>query len=330
MNTRLIYMICLIEIISCGLSWSSPIDKQTESQSSNLTIYLPREVALETNILTLDKVAVITGEPALAAKAGEIELGKFSTAEQVITIDKSLILSRIACSGIPNCNPILTGAEKVFVRQKAAVINADIIAEKAKSLLTDTFQNSSIAKWEILRMPADVTLLAGNTKIELIPRLVSQSNGQAIIEVKIMAGGKQLEIRQIVFRAKYNVKRVVLTTDVQKGGILKEENTKIEEVTSDEPQAANWSVPFGYVTNREMPAGTVVTSNAVKPPKPSIVIERNQNVLIKIERGGLVVSAMGKAVQQGKPGECIKVKNNDSQRVILAKVNDDGSVEPVF
>jgi flagella basal body P-ring formation protein FlgA len=42
------------------------------------------------------------------------------------------------------------------------------------------------------------------------------------------------------------------------------------------------------------------------------------------------VTATGKAMEKGRLGECIKVKNIDSQRVILAKVNEDGTVEPVF
>ena len=67
-----------------------------------------------------------------------------------------------------------------------------------------------------------------------------------------------------------------------------------------------------------------------KTPKPPVVIERNQTVVIRIDRAGLVVTAMGKAMQQGKLGENIKVRNVDSQRVILAKVNEDGTVEPVL
>jgi flagella basal body P-ring formation protein FlgA len=60
------------------------------------------------------------------------------------------------------------------------------------------------------------------------------------------------------------------------------------------------------------------------------MLERNQTVIIRIDKPGLAVTAMGKSMQQGKLGELIKVKNIDSQRVILARVNEDGTVEPVF
>ena len=117
---------------------------------------------------------------------------------------------------------------------------------------------------------------------------------------------------------------------MNKGAVLTADNTKVEDVISDVPEPTNWSKPYGLVANRNMPAGTVVGTNMAKSPKPPVVIERNQNVVIRIERAGLVVTATGTATQQGKVGEYIKVKNIDSQRVILAKVGEDGTVEPVF
>lgn len=180
-------------------------------------------------------------------------------------------------------------------------------------------------------MPADVILPAQNSNVELVGRLVSRNtNGQAVVEVSIAADGKQIETRQVIFRPKYNIRRAVTMTDVKEGDVLTADNTKIEDCLSDAPEPTNQSTPYGLVATRNLPAGTVVDSKMAKSPQPPVVIERNQNVIIRIERAGLVVTAMGKATQQGKIGEYIKVKNNDSQRVIMAKVNEDGTVEPVF
>jgi flagella basal body P-ring formation protein FlgA len=37
---------------------------------------------------------------------------------------------------------------------------------------------------------------------------------------------------------------------------------------------------------------------------------------------------MGIAMQDGRAGDYIKVRNTDSQRIILAKIKEDGTVEP--
>ena len=68
----------------------------------------------------------------------------------------------------------------------------------------------------------------------------------------------------------------------------------------------------------------------VENVKPEMVVKRNQNVSIKVDRMGLLVTALGKTLQDGRVGDCIKVQNLSSQRIIIAKVKEDGSVEPVF
>jgi flagella basal body P-ring formation protein FlgA len=332
MKVRLISLACALLLISGGLCWSSTDELTADLvPQQGLTIYLPRNIAVESDTLTLGKIAVITGEETLAAKAGSIELGKISTCSQVITIDRPLILSRLACSGMPACNPVLTGAEKVSVRRTATVIKADSIVESASSFLAGNIKERSIARWEPARMPADVVLQGQTQDIEMISRLVSRgTNGQAITEVSITAGGKIIETRQVIFRPKYNIRKAVILEDVKEGTVLTADNTKVEDAVSDVPQPKNWSMPYGLVATRNLPAGTVIGSNMAKSPQPPVVIERNQNVVIKIERAGLIVTATGRATQQGKVGECIKVKNTDSQRMITAKVNEDGTVEPVF
>jgi flagella basal body P-ring formation protein FlgA len=332
MKIRLIGLAVTLLLVRAELCRASMDNASANSTSQpRLTIHLPRDIAVESESLTLGQIAVVTGEESLVAKARDIELGRISVAGQIVTIDRSLILSRLACSGMPACNPVMSGADKVTVRRTAKVIKSSNIIESASSFLAGSIKEQAIARWEPVRTPADVILPAQTQNIELVPRLVSRgANSQAITEVGVVADGKQIETRQVIFRAKYNTHRAITVTDVKEGVTLTANNTRIEQVVSDEPESMGWSVPYGLVAVRNLPAGTVVGSNMAKSPQPPVVIERNQTVVIRIERAGLVVTAMGKATQQGKLGECIKVRNVDSQRVILAKVNEDGTVEPVF
>jgi flagella basal body P-ring formation protein FlgA len=146
----------------------------------------------------------------------------------------------------------------------------------------------------------------------------------------VIADGQVIGTRQVGFRPKYNTRRVVSVRDVEAGETLTANNTKIEKVVSDDAQPADWSAPYGFIAVRNLPAGTIIGSGMVRRSQPQMIIERNQTVVIRIERPGLVVTGIGKAMEEGKLGQCIKVRNIDSQRVILAKVNEDGSVEPVL
>ena len=310
--------------------YAAAVEDGSASQA-RLTIHLPREAAVESERLTLGQVADVTGQEPLAAKVREIVLGRISLPGQKITIDRSLILSRLACSGIPACDPVLSGADKVTVSQTTKVVKGESFVESASSFLAGSVRERSIARWEPVRLPAELVLSNQAQSIELLPRLVSRGvNGQATTEVSVVADGKAIGTRQVVFRPKYDIRRVVTLTDIGAGATITPDNTRIEKVVSDEPEPADWATPYGLVAVRNLAAGTVIGSGMAKASQPPVVIERNQTVVIRIERPGFVVTAMGKAIQQGKLGECIKVRNVDSQRVILAKVNEDGTVEPVF
>ncbi len=54
------------------------------------------------------------------------------------------------------------------------------------------------------------------------------------------------------------------------------------------------------------------------------------DVVIRLENIGLMVSALGVAQEDGRLGDVIRVRNADSLRVIMAYVNEDGSVAPVL
>ena len=60
----------------------------------------------------------------------------------------------------------------------------------------------------------------------------------------------------------------------------------------------------------------------VKPQRPGAVIQ--------LEAGGLVVTATGRMLDEGAAGDFVRVRNVDSQRVIIAKVNEDGTVVPIL
>ena len=74
----------------------------TEQKDVTLQIYLPREIAIESDVANLGQVAIIRGEESLAAKAGKVTLGRIPSPSQKIIVDRSIVLSRLASSGIPS------------------------------------------------------------------------------------------------------------------------------------------------------------------------------------------------------------------------------------
>ncbi|OHB49454.1 MAG: flagella basal body P-ring formation protein FlgA [Planctomycetes bacterium GWF2_41_51] len=298
---------------------------------SALQIYLPREVTINSASPNLGQVAIIRGKESLATIAEQVTLGQFSSPGQKITLNRSIVLSRLACSGIPASEVTLTGAEEVTVSQQHQIINGEKFLEAAISYLTENPPHESVCKYNAVRAPADLILQEANGDIRLEAKLAeSNIKNQANVIVTVFSGEQEAGSREAAFILKYNCRKAVTTVDIPAGAIISSENVRVENTVSNNPEPANWAVPYGLAVKRPVPANTEISMGMAEPVKPEIILKRNQNVLIKVDRLGLLVTAMGKTLQEGRAGEYIKVQNLSSQRVILAIVNEDGSVEPVF
>jgi flagella basal body P-ring formation protein FlgA len=137
-------------------------------------------------------------------------------------------------------------------------------------------------------------------------------------------------VREVTFRLKYNCHKAVTLVDIPAGAVISPENVKTEETESDYPEPVNWRQPYGLIAKRRLTANTVLRPYMLESLKSPIIVKRNQNVVIQIQTPGLLVTAVGKTMQEASAGEYIKVRNADSQRIILARVNEDGTVEPIF
>ncbi|MCK4959766.1 MAG: flagellar basal body P-ring formation protein FlgA, partial [Planctomycetes bacterium] len=152
------------------------------------------------------------------------------------------------------------------------------------------------------------------------------------IWVGVMEDGAEIGGREIVFKVKFKQQRVVALADIAEGAMIGSDNVRIETIEADRPLAKDWSVPYGMVARRRINKDSVITETMVRAVAPPILIERGQMVVIKIERPGMMISALGEAMGDGKVGDYIKIKRGferDSP-LIVGRVKPDGTVEPVY
>lgn len=326
-----IFIACLVMVpaLFCRASINGKINDSETNPA--LKIYLPREVTIKDSNLKLGSVSIIRGSEPLAAKAGEIALGRISVPGQKIVIDRPMLLSRLATNGIDASNVTFTGSEKITVTQQNRTISSDEFVTLANSLLQKNPPDKSTCSWNLVRKPKDFVVSEGSRDIKLSPRLVQTgSKNHARIEIAILSESKKIGVRQVTFIVTFNCHQAVTKVDIPAGGIISPENITIETVQSNNPEPFDWKPPYGQVTKRPLQANTVLGQNMLENPKTPVIVKRNQNVVIRIESPGFLITASGKTLQDGKAGEFIKVRNVDSQRIILVRISEDGSVEPVL
>jgi flagellar basal body P-ring formation protein FlgA len=301
---------------------------QTES---GLSVYLPREITIETETVVLGQVGIIQGSEDLVAKAGQVGLGRFSLPGQTIVLDKQVVLGRLLSKGIPAGRITFKGAEQITIKRKNCVISGSELISQAKMFLGTRLSSDSTIKWNLAREPAELIIAGSSDNIKYNCELINNNaKNQVGVEITVYSGKEKLGTRNVTFAAQYVCRNAVTITDISAGETIGPENVKIETTISSQPEQSGWTNPYGRTAKRALSAGTVIRAGMIESSEPVAVIKRNQNVAIRIEQPGFVISASGKALEDGKVDELIKVRNVDSQRVIVAKIRKDLSVEPVF
>lgn len=326
---------------------SANVTTNAQQSESSLQIYLPRDITIAGDVANLGQVAIIRGSQPLVDVADKIALGRISKPGQKVIIDRSLVLSRLASNGISASDVQFTGAEKLTVTQQHEVIKGDLFLSKALDFLKKNQIDTSICQMDPIRKPADMFLLESGQDFEFSAAVVKSGiRNQAKVRVALLSNGKEIGVREVYFRLKYDFYRAVAKVDIPVGTAISGENVKIEKAVSNYPGVDQWlglqlngisgntlpRIPESLVATRRIPANTILRSGMTGPVKPMVVIKRNQNVAVIFDSPGLSLSVYGKARKDGRVGEYIEVEvrvTTTTQR-ILAKVNEDGTVKPVF
>jgi flagella basal body P-ring formation protein FlgA len=331
MNRRLLWIV----LIGCALSLASACDaavsgNEVGPRDDLVRIHLPREVTVENPLLSLGQVAVITGANPLTTTASNVRLGRFSVPGQKITLDRTTILSRLASQGIPAERVALTGADAVTVRRRQQVISGDEFVSFARLFLQQNPPGSSPCDGAAAAKPKDLALPDEPKSMQLTARFVENAaSGFATVQVAVVVDGREVGSRTVPLRLRYRCRKAVTLQEIPEGATLTPENVKVEENLSDRPEPG-WKSPYGLVALRNLPARTEIRDGMIDTPQPSLLIRRNETVVIRVQRPGFLVTAVGLAMQEGRAGQYVKVRNTDSHRIIVCKVNDDGTVEPVL
>lgn len=300
-------------------------------QDGGLKIYLPREVTVKDSNLRLGQVSVIQGIESLAAKANNIAIGRIAVANQSVVIDRPTVLSRLASNGIPSSKVTFKGANQTTVKRQQRSVSSQKLVTLASSFLKNNPPDASICQYNVTRKPKDLVIPDTGGELQFSPQLaLNRSKSHARVNITVSCNGKKIGNRDVLFALKYNCRQAVTIASITKDTVISPENVKVEVKQSNYPEPFDWKPPFGLVAKRPLVANTILKPYMVESQTSSTILKRNQSVVIRIEMPGLLITATGLTLEDGKAGEHIRVRNTRSQRIILARICEDGSVEPVL
>jgi flagella basal body P-ring formation protein FlgA len=301
------------------------------TRPDKIKIVLPAEAVVEGPQVCLSSIGVLECPASLTGQAGDLTLGTFVSKGQILWIDHNTILSRLASIGVEASCVELSGAEVVKVKRKETTIASEKIAQKAKDYLEQQLAGQKIASLSLFRQPTSIVLDDPNTPAELSCTMSRyQTPGTLKVDVAVSQKGLACDHSEVIFTVRYKVRQAVALKEIEAGAAITSENVQVQEVQALSPEQKMEVEPYGMLARRKIMRGAMVRSDWLAPRQTPVMIRRNQQVLVKVDAGGLYLSATGQAMEEGRVGDVIRIRRGQrpEEVMIYCTVQPDGTVQP--
>ncbi|WP_415182163.1 flagellar basal body P-ring formation chaperone FlgA [Phaeovulum sp.] len=118
---------------------------------------------------------------------------------------------------------------------------------------------------------------------------------------------------------------LVATRTLRAQTIIAQEDVALQK-GADETALSRAEAALGRETRIAIYAGRPIRPQDIGPPA---IVDRNQIVMMSYQRGFLIISTEGRALERGGVGDTIHVLNATSRVTVNAKINADGSLTVV-
>lgn len=300
-------------------------------QSDRIKLVLPAEIVVEGPQVCLSSIGVLEGPASLTGQAGALTLGTFISKGQILWIDHNTILSRLAGIGVDASRVELVGADIVKIKRKETMIASESIAQKAKDYLEQQLVGHKVASLTLFRQPTSIVLDDPGSPTELSCTMSRyQTPGTLKVDVAVSQKGLACDHSEVVFTIRYKVRQAIALKEIEVGAAITSENVQMQEIQALSPEQKMDAEPYGMLARRKITQGAIVRSGWLVPRQSPVMIQRNQQVLVKVDTGGLYLSASGQAMDEGRVGDVIRIRRGQrpEEVTIYCTVQPDGTVQP--
>lgn len=233
-------------------------------------------------------------------------------------------LYRVAHAYKLDWRPLSTKTQAVVERASVSIpleeIKSQILFELADQGVTEEMGIEFATRFQELYLPVSAE------PVIRIENMNYQSRTGRFTALVVAGKGAAMERVRMTGRAFRTVEVPVLKSRILRGDIITEANLewvmmKAERVQND--VIVDAADLIGKTPKRGVRAGHPVRSNDVTRP---ILVEKNSLVTIFHKVPNMMLTAQGKALQNGADGDVVQIKNGRSNQVIEAEVIGPGRV----
>ncbi len=173
---------------------------------------------------------------------------------------------------------------------------------------------------------AGLQLPQGDASFRVFPKTAPANYHGVLLGVEAVSGGNPVLSFWVIVDASVRGRFVKAKRRIPYGAVLAPEDVALVEEEVPDVRAEYIREPervAGKVARRVLDAGAAVTRDALSDP---FLVRSGDVVRLRVERVGIVLSALARAEQNGRLGQVVRVRNLEFERPLKARVVAPGEV----
>ncbi|MDR1314091.1 MAG: flagellar basal body P-ring formation chaperone FlgA [Deltaproteobacteria bacterium] len=265
----------------------------------------------------------------LAALLEAADLGPSPAPGQKLTLRRQQLESKLLESGAPVKDARWMIPEQLTLTGTGAAPDRDLL----RRIVSEHLERSepwASGRWELLNVtsPSPPALPEGEAEWRFVPQSSSNPNYLSGTVYFTVNGQDAARVR-VTAQIDLQVPALVAARDLPRGHVLGEEDLSESWTAFARAKGSlkDASQAVGQTLKTSVRAGSPVRDRDLVR---TAMVAKGETVTIIAQSGGLKVTALGQAREDGALGQTISVVNQDSKKTVSGKVIGPGQVEVVF
>jgi flagella basal body P-ring formation protein FlgA len=302
--------------------------------AAEVIVRLAAAATVESDVV-LGDVAAVEGDEPQASRVRALRLGGAPIVGVPLRLDVDGVRRRLRYGRIDPAQIRFEGAERTVISRAAQVVSGAALVESVRQQSRERQARAGVTAEAATTLfavspPDDLQVPTGVLTLRV--RLLDAPPGSSFVAaaVTVAVDGRDVHTVPLTFRAGRLRPVVVAATSLAPRAVLAAASVRVESRPStDVPADALTDVADAGDLEVIYPvaAGEVVTTRAVRP---RLLVRRGEAVTLLVEGRGFSITAQGKAAEDARRGDNVRVLNTGSRREVLGIVDGAGLVRVPF
>lgn len=299
--------------------------------AEGVLVAIPEQVRVDGTIITLGEVAQISGgDTERIQSLRQLKLGNAPVPGGSFSMTKEVLEMRIAATGMD-----ITGVTWQIPSSVTVTGNSQLVSEQTlidRAIMAIRSQVGLRVNREDLIISSaghvsDVIAPIGNLMLSTSLPYGIRYNTPTTVAIAVSVNDRGFTKVGLKFDVKLYRQVAVASREVNAHEIFTDDSLRYERMDTGLLAAGfvtDKNKILGLMSRRQVTPGMVITDSMVnKPP----IVKRGSAVTLVARVGNMEVSAIGQAMQDGSEGQLIRVSNVNSNKIVLARVLDESTVQ---